>query len=454
MTKKLRLNKEFTLITNLLQNLEIDEAYFTNLLLSGDLYGFEEALYKLVMNNIYDLLAEAFIKEVVSNPVFISQMQELATSQRLGKLQKRFVNLQLRTGTFLKLETHYARVVPKSVVGSRYLGLRYWGVIDHAGPSYYAQVSKFSVLCGSFEIVKEVLSGLQIGGSLKRIRSLAMAVSKKCLSKRVECMVSKSDNVGGKRVIISTDGGRIRTRQYHAEKNQAGTHHKFATPWKEPKLLVITIIDENGKTERAELPIYDATFGEEGLFRLLGEYLKALNIKEVREVQVIADGALWIWNNAKKLLLELGVAEENIVETLDYYHAVEHPSILTELLPKTKQAVKKSLFKEFKELLRAGKVGEIIEKTRTQVKRVSKKMKTQIAYFEKNQARLDYPAYRAKKWLCGSGIIESGVRRMINLRFKSASCFWKQENPDGLIFLRCALLSGRWKFVMHTITNF
>ena len=286
------------------------------------------------------------------------------------------------------------------------------------------------------------------------MRSLAMAVSRKCLHKRVECMLSKDDNLAGNRVVISTDGGRIRTRNYQAEKNAQGTHHKFETPWKEPKLFVITVIDQNGKIERRELPIYDATFGEEGLFRLLGEYLKALNIREVEQVQVIADGALWIWNNAKKMLLELGVAEDKIVETLDYYHAVEHLSKITELLPKRTQAVKKSLFKEFKELLWEGKVKEIIEKIGNQVKRVSKKMKTEIAYFEKNERRLNYPQYRAKKWLCGSGIIESGVRRMINLRFKSASCFWKQENLDGLIFLRCALLAGRWKFVMQTITNF
>ena len=282
----------------------------------------------------------------------------------------------------------------------------------------------------------------------------AMAVGKKCLQTRVECMLSKDDNLAGKRVVISTDGGRIRTRSYRAEKNKAGTHHKFETPWREPKLLVIAIIDQNGRIERRELPIYDATFGEEGLFRLLGEYLKAMNIKEVEEVQVIADGALWIWNKAKKMLLELGVSEAKIVETLDYYHAVEHLTKMIELLPKANQGVKHSLFKEFKELLWEGKVGEIIEKIRSQVKRVSRKMKTEIGYFEKNQKRLNYPKYRANKWLSGSGIIESGVRRMINLRFKSASCFWKQENLDGLIFMRCALLSGRWKFVMQTITTF
>jgi hypothetical protein len=66
------------------------------------------------------------------------------------------------------------------MAGSRYLCLRYWGVIAHASPSYYAQVSRFSVLCGSFEIAKEVWSGLQIGGNLERMRNLALAVSKNC----------------------------------------------------------------------------------------------------------------------------------------------------------------------------------------------------------------------------------------------------------------------------------
>ena len=454
MKKKLTLNKQFTPITNLLQNLEIDEEYFIKLLLDGDLHFFEEELYQLVMTQIYDALATEFIRDVVANPIFVAKMRLLASSQRMGKLQKRSVNLQLRTGTYIKFETHYARKVPKSVVGSRYLCFQYWGIINQASPGYYAQVSKFSVLCGSFEIVKEALGGLQIGGSVKRIRSLSLAVSRKCLQKRVKCMLSEEDNLAGKRVVISIDGGRIRTRQYQLEKNKAGTHHKFETPWKEPKLFVITVIDEEGNIERQELPIYDATFGEEGFFKLLKEYLQALNIKDVKEVQVVADGALWIWNKAKTLLLELGVAAEKIIETLDYYHAVEHLTKIIELLPKQKERQKKSLFKQLKELLWEGKAKEIIEEIMSKVKQVSKKMETEIAYFEKNEPRLNYQKYRDNKWLCGSGIIESGVRRMINLRFKSASCFWKQENLDGLIFLRCALLSGRWKFVMQTITNF
>jgi len=123
MTKKLILNKQVTPVINLLQNLEIDQEYFINLLLVGDLYAFEEA-YKLVMTQIYDALAAAFIRDVVSNEVLVARLQALAQSQRMGGLQKRTVNLQLRSGTFIKLETHYARVVAKKVEGSRYLCLR------------------------------------------------------------------------------------------------------------------------------------------------------------------------------------------------------------------------------------------------------------------------------------------------------------------------------------------
>ncbi len=441
-------------MANLVQNMGIDEEKYKKFLLSGDFHGFEEALYSFVMNEVYDKCAETLIKSVIETKEFRSKMSAMASFQRMGKLQNRDVNLQIRTGTYIKVRLQYARTVPKNLKSSRYLAFQCWGVISHASPSYYSQVSKFSVLCGSFEIVKAVLSDLQIGNNLEQIRSLSLAVSKKCLLKRVESMLSKEDNLAGKRVVISTDGGRIRTRQYQEDLNEKNTHHKFETPWKEPKLFVITIIDKEGKIVKKELPIYDATFTEDVLFELLGQYLKALNISQVNEVQVIADGALWIWNNAKNMLLNLGVSENKIIETIDYFHAVEHLKKITDLLPKGKDEIKSSLFTELKTLLWDGNIKTMLEKIGTHLKRTSKKIKTELAYFQKNIARMNYQKFRENKWLCGSGIIESGVRRMINLRFKSPSCFWKQENLDGLIFLRCALLSQRWSCIMQTITKF
>jgi hypothetical protein len=290
---KLLLNTPLLSMTNLLKKISIDFNKYQELLLSGKLHEFEEHLYEFVLTEIYDKLAKELIDSVLSSPSFSAKMQVLASSKQMGKLQKREVLLQLRTGTYIKVETSYARVIPEGFEGSRYLSFRYWGVISHASPSYYSQVSKFSVLCGSFSIVKDVLDGLQVGCNIERIRGLSLAVAKKCLEKRVDSMLSKEDDLKGKRVIISTDGGRIRTREYGLTQNAKGTHFNFETPWREPKLFVISIIDENGKIDRKELPIYDATFTEESLFELLGQYLKALNISQVKQVKFIADGALW-----------------------------------------------------------------------------------------------------------------------------------------------------------------
>jgi hypothetical protein len=440
-------------MTKIHKEIEIDTEKYIKLLQSGDLYEFEESLHRFVLQEVYDKLANELIRQSLGDERFENKLISLAQKQCMGKLQKRETSIQLRTGTYIKVETPYARKVRKQLEGSRYPLLRFWGVIKGASPSFYSQVSKFSVLCSSFEIATQIFKGLGYQVNEDRMRTLTQSVAQKCLLQRVPAMLGASDTLAGKRVIISMDGGRIRTRQYLEGQNEAKTHHKFDTPWKEPKLLVISTIDQEGKMTKKELPIYDATFGEESLFTLLGQYLQALHIDQATEVQVVADGALWIWNHIQPLLVNLGVDPDKITETLDYYHAVQHLQKITDCLPKKQQKEKNSLFKELKNLLWDGKVDDLIDKIKTSFKRISKEVKTQIAYFDKNKNRMNYQQCRLKNWLCGSGIVESAVRRMINLRFKAPSSFWKQENLDGLIFLRCALLSGRWNNLLANINQ-
>ena len=51
------------------------------------------------------------------------------------------------------------------------------------------------------------------------------------------------------------------------------------------------------------------------------KYLIKLEIHKAEHVQLVADGAPWIWNNVKDILLALNVEASRITETLDYYHA-------------------------------------------------------------------------------------------------------------------------------------
>ena len=53
--------------------------------------------------------------------------------------------------------------------------------------------------------------------------------------------------------------------------------------------------------------------------------------------------------------------------------------------------------------------------------------------------------FRRRKLPVGSSAIESAIQRVINLRLKGNSVFWKEENAEGMLVLRGLVLSRRWK---------
>ena len=42
-----------------------------------------------------------------------------------------------------------------------------------------------------------------------------------------------------------------------------------------------------------------------------------------------------------------------------------------------------------------------------------------MKYLKKHQQRTQYAVYKEDNFMCGSGSIEPGIRRIINLRFKN-----------------------------------
>ena len=79
------------------------------------------------------------------------------------------------------------------------------------------------------------------------------------------------------------------------------------------------------------------------------------------------------------------------------------------------------------------------------------KMKKALKYFEKHSCRMDYHGVAEMKLPIGSGMVESAVRRVINLRFKAPGCFWKESTVQGLMHLRAWFKAGRWDELMKRV---
>jgi hypothetical protein len=437
-------------VVEILRTNLLEEGKVMNNLIAGDLYAAEirvrDMLHEVFNGVMDDVLSHAAVE--VNN-----QVRQSYESEGMKGLELRPLEIELHTGYRVKVESLYAKRVESGHHGSRHLLVRHWSVNAHCSPLRSSQVSMSGALSPSYDIGNELIKVFGSDQSTSRVRGIVNSFATWCEGHEVQLVLSSGETLAGKRVVVSTDGGRARTRQYKT--GEQALEHKdqrkspYDTPWCEPKLFVIQIVDEHGEISRKELPVYGVRFGEKEMLALLLDYLKALHIEQASGVQIVADGAPWIWSNLKALLIEAGVCESKIVETLDYPHASEYLTKLIGQMPsRVSEARKKRLYEEFRTLLWEGKVLQIVEQCRRLFKRPSQEVQRWINYLEKHCQKTQYAHFKANNWLCGSGIVESGIRRIINLRFKNPGTFWYQQTVEKLFLIRSVCLAKRWNIFM------
>jgi hypothetical protein len=94
---------------------------------------------------------------------------------------------------------------------------------------------------------------------IKTLRSITYHVADKARSAQQADIALKSHGVNGKRCAVSVDGGRIRTRVPKPGKKTAKKRYRFQADWKEPKLLHIWVLEDDGKICRSIAPWIDGT---------------------------------------------------------------------------------------------------------------------------------------------------------------------------------------------------
>jgi len=343
------------------------------------------------------------------------------------------------------------------------------GISEHTTPLVRSYVSQAATQAASFEQARLVVVWLGLDFSKSRIRRISeafckvgLAVREKRLALWAAGQLSKGVALEGKRVVIGVDGGRINIRQTHRKgrKRKSGWPG-YKTEWKEPKLLIIYVLDEEGrKIKELDIPlIADGTLkGKEEFLKILEMYLHELGIAGAERIVLLGDGAKWIWKNVPELLYRLGCLPEQVTEILDNCHANQHLYKVGEALFGAAEG--KKWAKKWARQLKKGMGKSLVKEIhRFLIKKVGKDretVETEYHYFQGHQenGRLDYKRFKEEKLPIGSGVVESLIRQVVNLRLKSCGKAWLEENAEAFLHARCQWAVHKWSDFCDAVLTF
>ncbi len=96
--------------------------------------------------------------------------------------------------------------------------------------------------------------------------------------------------------------------------------------------------------------------------------------------------------------------------------------------------------------LKAGRIERVIEAGEAlRIGRRSPAVEKAIDHFRSRKESMRFADFRARGLPIGTGVVESAIRRIVNLRLKGPGIFWEVDNAERMLALRAQLKSGRWR---------
>ena len=308
-----------------------------------------------------------------------------------GKVQ---VRVRTAQGSTVPVWVIYYRRKSQRRAGKRsagvYAGLVVLGIYDRCTPGLASEVSLLAAMLGSLQEAQDVLANRGVALDTKTIRTIAYRYAARArLVQQVE-HTAFEDTVAGRRVVLSSDGGRLRLRETKRGARTNKGRQRYTGAWREPKVLLVYVVDAEGKRDATFVPVMDATLkGPEAVFALLRTYLQRLGITQADQVLFIADGAPWIWKRVPLLVQAFGLAAPQVHELLDFYHAVPHLGQVAALRKDWSAQARTRWRTHQRRLLLRGEVEQVIAAVQGICRgRNSKAIRTQRDYCIKNKSRM------------------------------------------------------------------
>ena len=157
---------------------------------------------------------------------------------------------------------------------------------------------------------------------------------------------------------------------------------------------------------------------------------------QVPQRVILGDGAPWIWNWA-------GEYAPDAIQIVDIYHAKQHLFEVAHAIYGAHSELASHWAKLRRDELDHGHIHPILAELRTHAPSCDPARKC-LDYFIHNQARMDYPKFRALGMCVATGVVEAQCKAVVGTRLKRGGMHWSLPGANAIIALRCAILSNRF----------
>lgn len=167
-----------------------------------------------------------------------------------------------------------------------------------------------------------------------------------------------------------------------------------------------------------------------------------LRLDQAKLLVVLSDGADWIRSLAK--WLPMG---NRVLLILDFFHAAHRIWEVARLIHGEGTDLCRQRARLWCEVVDQGHVDYIIKELkamRDSRANVQEKIDALAQYFDNNQDRMDYPAYRQRGLRITSGIVESANFHVTGARLKQQGMRWSEKGAREIALLRADLCNGLW----------
>jgi hypothetical protein len=215
-------------------------------------------------------------------------------------------------------------------------------------------------------------------------------------------------------------------------------------------LFTQTALDDEGHPVRDPgSSTYLATFEPAARFaQLVDAEARRRGSEHIRQLVMLGDGAVWIWNIAD----ELFPAATQIV---DLYHAREHVHDLATLATRLLRKSHPDWLTERLAELDAGDIPALTAAGRDLkfTGSLARDRDRQLAYFQVNAHRMRYAHFRELGMFIGSGAVEAGCKAVIGQRLKLSGMRWAIPGATAIATLRCQEASNQWEEIWQRPHN-